>query len=210
MADEITTAGQGDGSQDYQMNRKIGTIFMLISATGMGLVPLFSRWGTRTDMFDATQGLNGSDSIGAIMANFYNDCDGLLASTDEWTPALFMLFFVISGAELDLAALPTVGVLGLIYIVVRALGKYFGARFSAKAVGCPDTVVKFLGVTLFPQEGVALGMTATALSLGSDGTYIRNIVLFAVLIGLVCALVQYYKIPVLKQITAEFLLPGKG
>ena len=50
------------------MNRKIGTIFMLISATGMGLVPLFSRWGTRTDMFDATQGLNGSDSIGAIMA----------------------------------------------------------------------------------------------------------------------------------------------
>ena len=50
------------------MNRKLGTIFMLISATGMGLVPLFSRWATRTDMFDATQGLNGSDSIGAIMA----------------------------------------------------------------------------------------------------------------------------------------------
>ena len=68
MADEIKTAGQGDGSQDYQMNRKIGTIFMLISATGMGLVPLFSRWATRTNMFDATQGLNGSDSIGAIMA----------------------------------------------------------------------------------------------------------------------------------------------
>ena len=68
MADEIKTAGQGDGSKDYQMNRKIGTIFMLISATGMGLVPLFSRWGTRTDMFDATPGLNGSDSIGAIMA----------------------------------------------------------------------------------------------------------------------------------------------
>ena len=68
MADEINTAGQGDGSQDYQMNRKLGTIFMLISATGMGLVPLFSRWATRTDMFDATQGLNGSDSIGAIMA----------------------------------------------------------------------------------------------------------------------------------------------
>ena len=68
MADEINTKGQGDGSQDYQMNRKIGTIFMLISATGMGLVPLFSRWATRTNMFDATQGLNGSDSIGAIMA----------------------------------------------------------------------------------------------------------------------------------------------
>lgn len=68
MADEITTAGQGDGSQNFEMNRKIGAIFMLISATGMGLVPLFSRWATRTNMFDATQGLNGSDSIGAIMA----------------------------------------------------------------------------------------------------------------------------------------------
>lgn len=68
MADEITTAGQGDGSQSFEMNRKIGAIFMLISATGMGLVPLFSRWATRTNMFDATQGLNGSDSIGAIMA----------------------------------------------------------------------------------------------------------------------------------------------
>ena len=68
MAEENNTVGQGDGSREYQMNRKMGTIFMLISATGMGLVPLFSRWGTRTDMFDATQGLNGSDSIGAIMA----------------------------------------------------------------------------------------------------------------------------------------------
>ena len=68
MAEENNTVGQGDGSREYQMNRKIGTIFMLISATGMGLVPLFSRWATRTDMLDATQGLNGSDSVGAIMA----------------------------------------------------------------------------------------------------------------------------------------------
>ncbi|WP_294418585.1 DMT family transporter [uncultured Senegalimassilia sp.] len=68
MADKINTAGQGDGSQEFEMNRKIGAIFMLISATGMGLVPLFSRWATRTNMFDATQGMNGSDSIGAIMA----------------------------------------------------------------------------------------------------------------------------------------------
>ena len=68
MADKINTAGQGDGSQEFEMNRNIGAIFMLISATGMGLVPLVSRWATRTNMFDATQGMNGSDSIGAIMA----------------------------------------------------------------------------------------------------------------------------------------------
>lgn len=69
MAEENIVAGSGDGSAgEYKMDRKKGTIFMLISATGMGMVPLFSRWATRTDMFDATMGLNGSDSIGALMA----------------------------------------------------------------------------------------------------------------------------------------------
>ena len=98
------------------------------------------------------------------------------------------MFFAVSGAQLDFSVFldPAVVAVGLVFVVFRCLGKYFGARFSAKAVGCPDTVVKFLGVTLFPQEGVALGMTATALSLGSDGTYIRNIVLFAVLIYELC------------------------
>ena len=69
MAEENIVAGQGDGSAgEYKMDRKKGTIFMLISATGMGMVPLFSRWATRTDMLDATMGLNGSDSVGALMA----------------------------------------------------------------------------------------------------------------------------------------------
>ncbi len=68
MADIEKSSGSGDGSGKYQMKVGLGTIAMLLSATGMGLVPLFSRWATRTDMFDATQGLNGSDSIGALMA----------------------------------------------------------------------------------------------------------------------------------------------
>ena len=63
MAQENTNATEG-----YQMKTGWGTIAMLISATGMGLVPLFSRWATRTDMFDGTLGLNAGDSIGALMA----------------------------------------------------------------------------------------------------------------------------------------------
>ena len=68
MSDNKTTPGASGNSSDYIMNRKIGVIAMLISATGMGLVPLFSRWATRTNMFDASFGLNASDSIGALMA----------------------------------------------------------------------------------------------------------------------------------------------
>ena len=73
MANEnVQVAGVEAGA--FEMNRKWGTIAMLISATGMGLVPLFSRWATRTDMFDATQGLNAGDSIGALMASSSSPC----------------------------------------------------------------------------------------------------------------------------------------
>ena len=63
--DKIAPQGEGNG---FQMNYAKGLIFMLISATGMGLVPLFSRWATRVNMFDGTEGLAAGDSIGALMA----------------------------------------------------------------------------------------------------------------------------------------------
>ncbi len=53
---------------EYSMDRKLGIIAMLISATGMGFVPLFSRWATRTEFLDGTAGLNAGDSVGALMA----------------------------------------------------------------------------------------------------------------------------------------------
>ena len=76
----------------------------------------------------------------------------------------------------------TIIVIGVIYIIFRSLGKYFGAYVSAKAVGCDKDTVKYLGITLLPQAGVALGMSVTAKELGADGTLIRNIVLFGVLV----------------------------
>ena len=95
-----------------------------------------------------------------------------------------VLFFVLSGAELELAVFLKLSsvIIGLIYILSRCLGKYFGARESARMMRCQPKVVKYLGITLWPQAGVALGMCVTASQLPGDGPLIRNIVLFAVLV----------------------------
>ncbi len=88
----------------------------------------------------------------------------MLEVTNSWTPPLFMLFFVISGAELDLTALPAVGILGAAYILARSAGKYLGARVGAKIVGASPNIQKYLGITLLPQAGVAIGMAAKAVA----------------------------------------------
>ena len=105
------------------------------------------------------------------------------AATLGFSP-LLVLFFVLSGAELELGVFAKASsvLVGLIYIVSRSLGKYYGARESARLAGCDRSVVTYLGITLLPQAGVALGMCVTASSLPGDGKMIRNIVLFAVLV----------------------------
>lgn len=122
--------------------------------------------------------------LGSVFCNMCEVSEELMDRTDRWTAPLYILFFALSGAELDFSVFGDVAIIGigLVFIVVRCLGKYFGTFGSAKLVKCQKTVVDYLGITLFPQEGVALGMTVTALSLGADGTFIRNIVLFAVLV----------------------------
>ena len=122
-------------------------------------------------------------SVGAVFANLRDDALNVMDLCDDWTPPLFMLFFVISGAELDLAALPTVGVLGLIYIVVRALGKYFGAYLGAVVVKASPNIRRYLGITLLPQAGVAIGMAQMALATMPEfGARIQAVVLAATLI----------------------------
>ena len=79
---------------------------------------------------------------------------------DRWTTPLFILFFIVSGASLDIFNIVNVGIVGIIYIFVRAIGKYTGAMWGSAAVKAPKTVTKYLGLTLFPQAGVAIGMAA--------------------------------------------------
>ena len=122
-------------------------------------------------------------AIGAAVVNLREDSSELMDHTDAWTPPLFMLFFVISGAELNIAMLPSVGVLGTIYILVRSLGKYTGAALGARIVKAPQTIQKYLGITLLPQAGVAIGMAQVAsTALPKYGATIHAVVLCATLI----------------------------
>ena len=122
--------------------------------------------------------------LGTVFCNLCPLSHDLMAASDKWTSPLFALFFVISGAELELSVFTDIAIVGIgvVYIIFRCLGKYFGSFISAKATNCEPSICKYLGVTLFPQAGVALGMCTTAMQLGEQGSLIRNITLFAVLI----------------------------
>ena len=123
--------------------------------------------------------------LGTVFCNICPLSHDLMERTDKWTSPLFALFFVISGAELELDVFTNwaVVVIGIVYIIFRCLGKYFGTFASAKATKCEPNICKYLGITLFPQAGVALGMCAIASAeFGEPGVLIRNITLFAVLV----------------------------
>ena len=122
--------------------------------------------------------------LGTIFCNVCDFSAELMEKTDKWTAPLFILFFVLSGAELDFSVFADLSVIGIgiLYIIARSLGEYFGASISAKASKCEPKIKKYLGITLLPQAGVALGMSITAMSIGEQGVIIRNIVLFGVLI----------------------------
>ena len=122
--------------------------------------------------------------LGTVFCNICDFSEELMDRIDRWTAPLFILFFVISGAELELSIFKDLGIvcIGLVYIAARCIGKYFGASISAKATKCDPKIVKYLGITLFPQAGVALGMAIKAEELGPEGVIVANITLFAVLI----------------------------
>ena len=123
--------------------------------------------------------------LGTIFCNICPLSEDLMGAADKWTSPLFALFFVISGAELELGVFGdwAIVVIGIVYIIFRSLGKYYGAYASAKMTACAPQICKYLGVTLLPQAGVALGMCAIAAAdLPGEGAMIRNITLFAVLI----------------------------
>ena len=124
--------------------------------------------------------------LGTIFCNICPLADDLMERADFWCKPILVLFFVFSGAELNLDVFknPIVVMIGLTYVFTRSLGKYLGARVSATMTGSAEEVKKYLGITLLPQAGVALGMSALAFQLmnNNDGLLVRNITLFGVLI----------------------------
>ncbi len=122
--------------------------------------------------------------LGTVFCNICPLSADLMTASDKWTSPLFALFFVISGAELELSVFTQISIvlIGVAYIISRSAGKYIGTFLSAKLTKCSPQICKYLGITLLPQAGVALGMCTTAMQLGTEGALIRNITLFAVLV----------------------------
>lgn len=150
--------------------------FLCISIMGVLLgVGLADMWGLSSLLLCM--------AIGAIVSNLRADSDSILEGCERWTPPLFMLFFVISGAELDIAAIPSVGILGVVYILVRSFGKYAGTYVGSLAVKADPNVRKYLGFALLPQAGVAIGMAQMcAAELPKYAAQINTVVLCATLI----------------------------
>ncbi len=118
---------------------------------GVGLVEIFGESFKLSDLLTCM-------SIGVFYVNINKESGNVMDIMDRWTAPLFMLFFIISGAELDLSVIPAVGVIGITYLVFRSIGKYGGAYLGAKMVKAPSAVKNYLGLTLLPQAGVAIGM----------------------------------------------------
>ena len=123
--------------------------------------------------------------LGTTLCNCCERSADIMTRSDKWTVPLYALFFILSGAELELGLFKNVAIIGIgvLYIIARSCGKYLGAFVSSKATGVDPVTSKYLGITLLPQAGVALGMCVTAAALGGDdAVIIRNVVLFGVMI----------------------------
>lgn len=120
---------------------------------------------------------------GTVFCNVCDSSEELMNRVERWTVPVNILFFVISGAELDLKVVvnPITLLVGIIYIIARSAGKYTFAYLSCRVEKCSENITKHLGITLLPQAGVALGMALTATAL-SDGALVRNVILFSVLV----------------------------
>lgn len=122
--------------------------------------------------------------MGTVFCNVCKTSEMTMSNTDRWTPVVFLLFFVVSGAELDLTVFAdgAIVLIGIVYILFRCVGKYVGTFGSCCLMKCSKNARKYLGITLFPQAGVALGMCAIAAETLQDGALVKSIVLFAVLV----------------------------
>ena len=157
-------------------NKLISAILVVFAATG--LVQLVSSlWGI--DM----SGLLVCMMVGATFTNMCVDETEVLSRCDAWSTPLLMLFFVISGAQLDISVIPSIGVIGVIYILARSIGKYVGAYTGCKLTKANPVVTKYLGWTLLPQAGVEIGMAQVAMAaLPAIGAQINTVVLCAIFV----------------------------
>ena len=163
-------------SNSKRISVSIGFVLLTIALSQMK----FDAWGIHIGYSPLLTCM----MLGTIFCNICDFSEELMERVDKWTAPLFVLFFVLSGAELKLSVFGNLlmVVVGIVYTIFRCVGKYSGAYISAKISGCDQKIVKYLGITLFPQAGVALGMAMKAKEFGEIGNMVSTITLFAVLI----------------------------
>nr|WP_300004288.1 cation:proton antiporter [Tissierella sp.] len=121
--------------------------------------------------------------IGAMVINLVQNANRIFDIVSDFTPPIYVLFFTLAGASLNISVLSKVGLLGGGYILARTIGKIVGAGLGAKAVNAPSNVVKYLGMTLLPSGGIPIGLALIVASeIPSIGEAVTTIVLFSILI----------------------------
>lgn len=123
-------------------------------------------------------------SMGAMLINITRAGNAILKLVDNITPPIFLMFFVVSGMELNIMTIPQIGLIGILYVTCRVIGKVAGAYIGAAIMKAPETVRKYLGFTLVPQAGVAIGLSLIASNTlpAELGQTIRTVILCATLI----------------------------
>lgn len=173
-------------------NRSIMIICAVFVVIGLSMLAIEKSWKMFGIDFSFSS-LLSCMMIGAMFINLREDANRVIERIDGITPPLYMLFFVISGASLDLTVFSSNGaisitIIALVYIISRCIGKWVGAYGSSKATKADPTVQKYLGFTLFPQAGVAIGLATTAnqafrnLGFAKESSLILAIILTATIV----------------------------
>lgn len=178
IAKALNNPGAGIASAIFQPFKEI--LFSVLIGAAVGLfikVPMkfFKKSGNRLVIIigcvfltSALASIFGASELlacmiaGTVFCNISSESDSVAELSDFITPPLFLMFFVVSGAELDLSVLPQIGLIGIVYVVFRVLGKVLGSFVGAKIMKAPKEVCRYLGPTLIPQAGVAIGLTIVA------------------------------------------------
>ncbi len=158
------------------------TLMLASVILGIACTELLSKWLSLSSLLVCMM-------IGALFANMRDDSIKILEGIERWTPPLFMAFFVISGANLQLNMLLQVGIVGIVYILFRVAGKYLGARIGATVVKADENIKKYLGIALIPQAGVAIGMAVAVAAEPQMAAYSDKIVTVVLCATLVYELV---------------------
>lgn len=166
-------------SRSKRLSMSVAFVLLTVAISKLEFPPIFG-------VHIAISPLLSCMMLGTIFCNACDFSEQLMDRLDRWTAPIYILFFVLSGAELDLNVLSDIIIvlIGVAYILFRCLGKYFGARVSAKMAKSVPNIKKYLGITLFPQAGVALGMAMIVkdAGLGTIGVLIESLTLFSVLV----------------------------